>query len=76
MQAQNTTTNGYDAQHYTMWCYRAARGITHTITAALLVAIIPVLAGALTMLLADRACATVFYDALAGGDPVMYEHLF
>lgn len=46
------------------------------ITAALLIGIIPVLAGAITMLLADRSASTVFYDVLAGGDPVMYEHLF
>ena len=50
--------------------------VVHSITGALLVCIIPVLAGAITMLLADRNACTVFYDVLAGGDPVMYEHLF
>jgi len=49
---------------------------TSAITGALLVCVIPVLAGAITMLLADRNAGTVFYDVLAGGDPVMYEHLF
>jgi hypothetical protein len=37
---------------------------------------IPVLAGALTMILTDRNFNTTFFDAAGGGDPVVYEHLF
>lgn len=37
---------------------------------------IPVLAGALTMILTDRNMNTSFYDPAGGGDPVLYQHLF
>ncbi|OXH00868.1 cytochrome c oxidase subunit 1 [Cryptococcus neoformans A1-35-8] len=36
----------------------------------------PVLAGALTMLITDRNFNTSFFDPAGGGDPVLYEHLF
>jgi len=35
-----------------------------------------VLAGAITMLLADRNLNTTFFDPAGGGDPVLYQHLF
>ena len=49
---------------------------TWLITAFLLVAAMPVLAGAVTMLLTDKYFATSFFSAAGGGDPVMYQHIF
>jgi len=49
---------------------------TWLITAYLLIAVIPVLAGAVTMLLTDRYFGTSFFSAAGGGDPVMFQHIF
>jgi len=49
---------------------------TWVITAFLLVAAMPVLAGAVTMLLTDKFFATSFFNAAGGGDPVMFQHIF
>lgn len=46
------------------------------ITAYLLVAVMPVLAGAVTMLLTDHYFHTSFFQAAGGGDPVMFQHIF
>jgi len=49
---------------------------TWLITAYLLIAVMPVFAGAVTMLLTDRFFDTSFFNAAGGGDPVMFQHIF
>lgn len=49
---------------------------TWLITAFLLIAVMPVLAGCVTMLLTDRHFGTSFFNAAGGGDPVMFQHVF
>ena len=46
------------------------------ITAYLLIAVMPVLAGAVTMLLTDHFFGTSFFNAAGGGDPVLFQHVF
>jgi len=46
------------------------------VTAILLILALPVLAGALTMLITDRNFNTTFFDPAGGGDPVLFQHLF
>ena len=49
---------------------------TWLITAYLLISVMPVLAGAVTMMLFDIHFDTGFFNAAGGGDPVMFQHIF
>ena len=49
---------------------------TWFITAYLLIAVMPVLAGVVTMMLMDIHFGTSFFNAAGGGDPVLFQHLF
>jgi len=49
---------------------------TWLITAYLLIAVMPVLAGLVTMMLMDIHFGTSFFNAGGGGDPVLFQHVF
>src|SRR5678809_607973 len=66
----NMRAPGVDLLKMPIFCW------TWLITAFLLIAVMPVLAGAVTMLLTDKFFATSFFNAAGGGDPVMFQHIF
>jgi cytochrome c oxidase subunit 1 len=49
---------------------------TSLVTAFLIIAVMPVLAGVVTMVLTDRHFGTHFFNAAGGGDPILYQHIF
>lgn len=66
----NMRTNGITYSKLTLFSWSIL------ITAVLLLLSLPVLASGLTMLLLDRNINTSFFEVAAGGDPVLYQHLF
>ena len=66
----NMRAPGMTMMRMPMFCW------TWLITAYLLIAVMPVFAAAVTMLLTDAHFGTSFFDAAGGGDPVLYQHLF
>jgi cytochrome c oxidase subunit 1 len=66
----NMRAPGMTLMRMPMFCW------TTLITAYLLIAVMPVLAGAVTMVLTDRHFGTSFFNAAGGGDPILYQHVF
>jgi cytochrome c oxidase subunit 1 len=66
----NMRTPGMDLMKMPLFCW------TWLVTAFLLIASMPILAGAVTMLLTDRHFGTSFFNAAGGGDPVLFQHIF
>ena len=46
------------------------------ITTSMLLLVLPILTGALAMLISDIHFNTSIFDSMLGGDPVFYQHLF
>ena len=65
----NLRAPGMTLMKMPMFCW------TWLITAFLLIATMPVLAGAVTMTLTDRHFGTSFFNAAGGGDPVLFQHI-
>nr|UWI71681.1 cytochrome c oxidase subunit I [Strongyloides fuelleborni fuelleborni] len=67
---KNLRSSSISLEHMSLFVW------TVFVTVFLLVLSLPVLAGAITMLLFDRNFNTSFFDPSAGGNPLIYQHLF
>lgn len=67
---KNLRRSSISLEHISLFVWRVF------VTVFLLVLSLPVLAGAITILLTDRNFNTSFFDPRAGGNPLIYQHLF
>lgn len=67
---KNLRSSSISLEHISLFVW------TVFVTVFLLILSLPVLAGAITILLTDRNFNTSFFDPSAGGNPLIYQHLF
>ena len=67
---KNLRSSSISLEHMSLFVW------TVFVTVFLLILSLPVLAAAITMLLADRNFNTSFFDPSSGGNPLIYQHLF
>jgi len=67
---ENMRINGMTFYQLDLYVYSVG------LTSVLLVVVLPILTGALVLLLLDLHFNTVFFDPIYGGDVVFYQHLF
>jgi len=63
-------------RHQPLWTGPCLAAHALWLTTFLLLLRLPVLAGAVTILLVDRTSRGSFFDPAGGGDPLLFQHLF
>jgi len=61
---------------FSLFVYMSLFLIGLLMTSLLLILCLPILAGAVTLVLLDRNFNTGYFDILGGGDLVLFQHLF